>query len=214
MTTLIVALVSSTLFFLLGVMVGREYTIRGERIVPSENQVKGSSMIPSSSGTMGRSGLKEGKGQKKVDITFYDQLMRERDQELNREVVKGEGAGNKGKKCSRSTIKKAHKGEEAVQKQERREPSPLVKVRTSNSGSYALQVAAFRHKTFAKEMARKLQEQGFPVHILRGSSPGGPRYFYRVWVGYFQNLSEAMRARTSLLKRKSLRISRVIIIKR
>jgi len=205
-TTLIVALISSTLFFLLGVMVGREYTIR-EGMAPVREKVEQTYPFDSAPVPQETPEAKEEKGQKKVDITFYDQLVKEGDRELNREPVERKAfnpAEKKPKPSSEHPIKVEKKAETAV-------PQKTVAV---SRGDYALQVAAFRDKSRALRMIRILGKEGFPTHIMRVSIPGREGIYYRVWVGYYRSLSEAATARRRLMQQRTIRISRAIIIKR
>ncbi len=207
MTTLIVALVSSTLFFLLGVMVGREYAIR-EGIVAVKENVRASSLKLSPEAQEGPE-AKEGKGQGKVDITFYDQLMKEGDQELNREIVKKEA--QRGEKRPGPVANGSEKTREKAKEKEAAAPRKVVPV---SSGDYALQVAAFRDRNRALRMVQMLGRQGFKAHIMRVLRPGKGGVFYRVWVGYYRDLSEAARARRALMQQNAVKITRAIIVKR
>ncbi len=212
MTTLIIALVSSTLFFLLGVMVGREYAIREGMVTIRETVEKQTSSIPpppeSREGGPGHSG----KGQEKVDITFYDQLMKEGDRELNHQIAESEEAR---KKSSRpSAEKREKKPEKAKSRPEKREPPRPQRVSGSRTGAYALQVAAFRDRGHALQMVRILRRQGFNAHLLKGALPGGGGVFYRVWVGYYRALPDAVHARSMLLRQHAIRIPKALIVKR
>ena len=53
--------------------------------------------------------------------------------------------------------------------------------------SYSVQVGAFRNRRYAEEFLMELQEMDFPVRIERGEG------FYRVRVGEFETLEEAVR---------------------
>lgn len=207
MTTLIVALVSSTLFFLLGVMVGREYAIR-EGIATVKENVRASPLKLSPGAREGPE-TKEGKGQDKVNITFYDQLMKEGDQELNREIVKKEA--KRGKKRPGPVANGPEKTGKKTKGKEAAAPRKVVPV---SSGDYALQVAAFRDRNRALKMVQMLGRQGFKAHIMRVLLPGKGGVFYRVWVGYYRNLSEAARARRILLQQDTVKIPKATIVKR
>ena len=52
---------------------------------------------------------------------------------------------------------------------------------------YSVQVGAFRNRRYAEELLMELQEMGFPVRIERGDG------FYRVRIGEFETLEEAIR---------------------
>ena len=52
---------------------------------------------------------------------------------------------------------------------------------------YAVQVGAFRNQNYARELQEELAEMDFPAHIERGEG------FYRVRVGTFSDLEEAIR---------------------
>ena len=211
MTTLIVALISSTLFFLLGVMVGKEYAIREGLVTVRGNVEKQLPLPPSESREV--AGGHTGKQQEKVDITFYDQLMKEGDQELNREIVEDE----------EKKPPPVSKAEKKTKTREKRESKPATEKHEAarprresgfSTGDYALQVAAFRDRSHAVQMVRILKREGFRAHLLRGVLPGGAGTFYRVWVGYYRNISDAVRARSRLLHLGSVKISKAMIIKR
>lgn len=202
MTTLIVTLVSSTLFFLLGVMVGREYAIRGGMATVKGNveQAYPIESVPPSQ----KAG---GKGKEKVDITFYDQLMKNDDEELNRGVVEEkapEKTEKKAKPASESSVNHKKKG---------KEPAPRKAI-PSGKGNYALQVASFRDKKRALRLAQILRKEGYTTHIIRVSIPGRVGSYYRVWVGYYRNLTDAASDRRRLLRQTATRIRKAIIVKR
>ena len=209
MTTLIVAVISSTLFFLLGVMVGKEYAIREGMVAVRGGVEKQLSMsLPGSrEGSSGRSG----KQQKKVDITFYDQLMKEGDQELNKQIAEGEE--KKPSAVHKAERKEKERGESKrrPKKQEATQPRRESGFAT---GDYALQVAAFRDRSHAIQMVRILRREGFRAHLLRGVLPEGGGVFYRIWVGYYRNLTDALYARSRLLHQGAVKISKAMIVKR
>ncbi len=207
-TTLIVALVSSTLFFLLGVMVGREYAIR-EGLVPVTEKTAESPQASTPPLPNEAAGGKT-KGTEKVNITFYDQLMKSGDQELNQEIAESRKAGKPGPAQHKAAPKKHEK---AKPRPEENPAQPPRQEPASGTGDYALQVAAFQNRDNALKMVRALQREGFHAHLLRGASPTHGT-FYRVWVGYYKNISEASRARHALLQQKGTKITRVIIVKR
>ena len=200
-TTLIVALISSIIFFLIGVEVGKEYAIR-EGIAPVVEHVKqplpGESIIPP------QENGKE-KTQEKVDINFYEQLMKEGDQELNEEP--------EGKKKQTAVKKKNDKSPKKEEKAAKK-AEPSKRKTAASQGAYALQVAAFKEKSRALRMAEMLRKEGFTPHIIPVSIPGKPGTYYRIWVGYYRNLTEASQARRRMIQNHTLRISRATIVKR
>jgi len=210
MTTLIIALISSTLFFLLGVMIGREYAIREGMVTVRGSMEKQTSSVPP--GPEGREGHRghPGKDQEKVDITFYDQLMKEGDQELNHQIAKNE---EDREKSSRPAAEKREK-EKTKPRPEKQEPPRPKKAGGSRTGDYALQVAAFRDRGHALQMVRVLKRQGFNAHLLKGALPGGGGTFYRVWVGYYRTLPDAVHARAMLRRQHAIKIPKALIIKR
>jgi len=159
MTTLIVALVSSIIFFLIGVEVGKEYAIR-EGIAPIREQVV--HPLPGETPPASPETSKEGTGEK-VDINFYDQLMKEGDQELNEKPDE-----KKKTKAEKKSAKPQPKKEENNRKKEERAKKKVA----GNNGQYALQVAAFREKSHALRMADLLRREGFTPHVLRVVIPG------------------------------------------
>ncbi len=201
LTTLIVALISSTIFFLIGVVVGKEYAIR-EGLAPTAEKVetaygeKAEHVVPDTSDTG------EGKDQEKVDITFYDQLTKVGDQELSRG----------GAEVYPDAVKK--KNRSVIPKRQRQTPPSLPNASREKEGDYALQVAAFRDKKRALSMAEALKGAGYTPHILRVTIPGRSGTYYRVWVGFFSSIAEAERAKRKLLRETSLRISKATIVKR
>ncbi|RTZ94122.1 MAG: hypothetical protein DSY91_00810 [Deltaproteobacteria bacterium] len=203
LTTLIVALISSIVFFLIGVEVGKEYAIR-EGIAPIREEVK--APLPVESVPPPKGPGEKGK-QEEVDINFYDQLMKEGDQELNMNPEAEQKQAPNRKKA-----KSASKPKEGKQKKEK--PGPSKKSVAESNGAYALQVAAFRERDRAVRMANMLREKGFTPHILKVSIPGKPGHYYRIWVGYYPNITEAAKARRLLLRNHALRISRATIVKR
>lgn len=56
-----------------------------------------------------------------------------------------------------------------------------------NKTRYSVQVGAFRNRRYAEELLMELQEMDFPTRIERGDG------FYRVRVGEFETLEEAIR---------------------
>ena len=200
MTTLIVALVSSTIFFLLGVMVGREYTIR-EGLAPMKDHRETAYVTQPNMTLPEASENKGNEVQDKVDINFYDQLVKEGDQELNREAseeISKPHQKNKPKSSEKKKVRKAESKSRGI----------------ASKGRYALQVAAFRDRKLAEHLAHSLRKEGFSPHILRVTIPGKPGSFYRVWVGYYSNLTEAAQAKRHILKNPVLKISRATIVKR
>ncbi len=195
-TTLIVALISSIIFFLIGVEVGKEYAIR-EGMAPVEERVT------TGAASVATPEAPPDKGQEKVDINFYDQLMKEGDQELN--------AGDE-RPASHSTLKK--KKAKTPSRQEERNEAPPGKKAEASTGKYALQVAAFREKARARRMAEMLRKEGYTPHIIPVVIPGKTGTYYRIWVGYYRNLMEASRARRRMLQNRALKISRATIVKR
>ena len=201
MTTLIVALISSIIFFLIGVEVGKEYVIR-KGIVPVREQVV--HPLPGEASSSPPAASKEGAGEK-VDINFYDQLMKEGDQELNERPAKG-----KKPKSEKKSAKSQSKREVTNRKKE----EPAKKKVAESKGQYALQVAAFRERSLAVRMAELLRREGFTPHIFQVVIPGKPGNYYRLWVGYYRNITEAAQARRRMIQNHALKISRATIVKR
>ncbi len=200
-TTLIVALISSIIFFLIGVEVGKEYAIR-EGIVPVKTQV--AQPLPPDIQTGSPDGKKVAP-QEKVDINFYDQLMKDGDQELNEKpVTQKQRASSKKKETPPAKQERKAKKKDATELKKAKAPT----------GDYALQVAAFREKSRAIRMADMLRKEGFTPHIIQVVIPGKPGTYYRIWVGYYRNLTEAAQARRRMLKNHALKISRATIVKR
>ncbi len=206
-TTLIVALVSSILFFLLGVMVGKEYAIREGSVAVS---TRSGTLPPVPTAPPSPEATKD-KGGRKVDITFYDQLMKSGDVELNRRINGGRKSKTK-PAVPRPPVKKPH--EKAGSSTGEPSTPSLKKVTSTSEGDYALQVAAFRNRELALKMVRALEREGFHAHLLKGTFPNRGGTFYRVWVGYYRNLDAAAHARRTLLQLKRVKITRAILVKR
>jgi len=202
LTLLIVALISSTVFFLLGVVVGREYAIR-EGMVPVKEQVEETLPIERDEDVEALPRAKGTQGQERVKIDFYDQLEKDSDSEVRR--VPGE-TKPEGRKPGKQ-LKPAPDGG--------RKTAPVRSQASAarKTGHYAIQVAAFRGKTNARQMAHALGRAGFNTHIFAVTVPG-KGVFYRVWVGYYGTVSEASAAKRRLLQQTGLRISRATIVKR
>jgi len=202
LTLLVVALISSTVFFLLGIVVGREYAIR-EGMVPVKEQVEETLPIERDEGVEALPRVKGKKGQEQVNINFYDQLEKDGDKEINRVPGEAKPEGRKGGKKLKATSENRKKTEP---------PHPKAAV-TKETGHYAIQVAAFRGRTNARQMARVLGRAGFNTHIIAVTVPG-KGIFYRVWVGYYGTVSEAVAVKHRLLQQTGFRISRATIVKR
>lgn len=202
LTLLVVALISSTVFFLLGIVVGREYAIR-EGMVPVKEQVEETLPIERDEGVEALPRVKGKKGQEQVNINFYDQLEKDGDREINRAPGEAKPEGRKGGKKLKTTSENRKKTE----------PPPQKAAATKETGRYAIQVAAFRGRANARQMTHVLGRSGFNTHIIAVTVPG-KGIFYRVWVGYYGTVSEAVAAKRRLLQQTGLRISRATIVKR
>jgi len=202
LTLLAVALISATVFFLLGTVVGREYAIR-EGLVPVKEQVEETLPLDRDEVMEEVPRVEKKKRQERVDINFYDQLEKEGDKEINQPPAENNPKVRKSRKNSKETSEKKKK----------EKPLRLKTVAATNTGNYAIQVAAFRSRSNAQKVTRKLAKQGFSTHVLTVTVPG-KGVFYRVWVGYYGSVSEAIKARRYLLEQTRVRISRATIVKR
>jgi DedD protein len=74
-----------------------------------------------------------------------------------------------------------------------------------SEGAFVVQVAAFRQRTEADSVARRLAARGYPVFVTTVTSGGTAQAFYRVRVGKYGSLQEAEAVARRLEKEEQFR---------
>ena len=107
------------------------------------------------------------------------------------------------KAAAKETAKAEKKPAKAAESAESTNPTAgavatrIREVASAPNGGYALQVSAFRERSDAERLKKKLQNDGLSVRIVSGEVSGKGTY-YRVRVGKYASREEALRGRASL----------------
>jgi cell division septation protein DedD len=185
------------LVFSLGVIVGKRVEPARSVVAPTDPLA----LLDEMGGQAIAVGRQSGPDRTEPDLTFPDALGRPSKESLAAaEANKARSAQAASNKANPSEVAKVPRGKTAVlpglERFAKAAKDDRALTAQPKKGAYSLQLSSFRDRVEAEQFIASLRQQGLRPQVVHTAIPGRGKW-YRIRVGSYRNLSQALTAKVS-----------------